>query len=164
MNEQTQMAERTRLGDNCKAAQGIADKAESELADSDSMINSWRSKKQGYLTELEILNAKDPDTLDYDLRMRKLDLEKDADELTGFIDRSLKSQQTMKHSIEMAGLGLTMARDAYTDFTSGSDGITNSQIREMQSIPRTSPQMTEQRRAKIISAMGMDFYNSIPMT
>ncbi len=163
MNDETQLAERTRLGDNCKDAQIVVDRAEGELADSNSLIGSWRVKKQGFMTELDVLNDKDEDSLSYDLRLRKLDLQKDAEELEQFIAGNLKRQIGLKHSIEMANLGLTGARTAYRDYTSGSDGVTQSQIEEMKSIPRTSKMMTEQRRTDIISKMGMNFYNSISL-
>ncbi len=163
--EQKQHSERTRLGDNCITAQNKVAKAETELAESNNMINTWRSKKQKYQTELEILTAKDPDTLNYDLRIRKIDLEKDSAELDGFISRNLKMQETMKHSIEILGIDLTSSRSAYYDFTSVSDSeITQSQMQEMKSIPKSSPQMTEERRMGIVNKMGMDFYqNEVPM-
>ncbi len=157
--EQRQHTERTRLGDSVKEARGRVNKAEGELNESNALISTWRSKKQGYMTELDILN--DRDDLGYELKMRKLDLAKDAEELDLFISGNLKRQETMKHSIEMAGLGLTTAQTAYNDFTAGVDSeLTPSQMREMKSIPKTSKLMTEERRRNIINRMGIDFYNN----
>ncbi len=163
--ERKQHIERTRLGDACQDAQSKVDRAEGELNDSNSLINNWRTKKQGLLAELEILSAKDEDSLGYELKLRKLDLAKDAAELDDFIAGSLGRQESMKHSIEMASLGLTGARTKYNDFTQGVDAqLTASQMEEMKSIPKTSPMMTEERRANIISRAGMSFYtDEVPM-
>ncbi len=163
--EKRQHTERTRLGDACKAGQARVDRAEGELAESNNMINTWRNKKQKYQTELEILSEKDEESLGYELKMRKLDLQKDSEELDLFISGNIKRQETMRHSIEMANLDLTTSRSEYNDFTAGVDGeLTPSQMREMKSIPKTSKLMTEQRRTDIINRMGISFYNDeVPM-
>ncbi len=162
--DREQHAQRTQLGDAVKESQMALDTVEGELAFNKNTINGWRDKRQGYLVELEILNDKDEDTLGYDLRLRKLDLEKDAAELDGFISRSQGREGGMQHSIDMANLRLTKSKSAYTDFVHQTDGeLSDSVLTDLHSIPRTSKLMTPERREMIIARYGQKVYADIPM-
>ncbi len=165
VSEQAAHTERTRLGDSVKEARFNLSEAENALTDSKNTANSYRAKSAKYQTELEILNAKDEDSLGYDLKLRKLDLKKDINELDGFVGANEKNRQVMEHSIEMANHNLNTRQSEYNDFTREDDAIITPSIRaELDSIPRTSKMMTEARRNDIVNRWGFEVYQSIPMT
>ncbi len=162
--EQEAHTERTRLGDSVKQARFNLQEAEDTLTHSKNTANGYRAKKAKYQTELEILSAKDEDSLGYELKLRKLDLQKDIAELEGFVGGNEKNRQVMEHDIEMRNHELNTRQSAYNDFVREDDAVVTPSIRaELDSIPRSSNMMTDERRNDIINRFGFEVYQSIPV-
>lgn len=145
--------EQLEAGNQVKTAQDGLNKAEGALTDNKNMLTSYRNKKSGYQQELEILESKDDDTLPYDLKLRKLDLQKDIDELDGFIGFKTKQQTSLNHSIEMASLNLDKKKGAYQDVVRvDSTTLTSADIEELKHKKLVTMPMAEKK--KWISKLG----------
>ncbi len=92
-------------------ATALKTKYEKGMSDNKERIMGYRSKKANYGAELEMLNAKDE--LNYDLKMRKLDLEENMNSMDLFVSGLEKEQMSLQHSIDVSSLQVNNAKAEY---------------------------------------------------
>ncbi len=109
MNIPTQ--EQTDAGAVVQEAMAVKTKYEKGMSDNKNRIMGYRSKKANYGAELEMLNAKE--SLNYDLKMRKLDLEENISSMDLFIGGLEKEQMSLQHSIDVSSLQVNNAKAEY---------------------------------------------------
>jgi len=97
-------------GQKVQAAMAVQKKYQKGMDDNKERIMGYRSKKQGYATEIEMLNSKE---LNFELKMRKLDLEENVSNIDIFISGLEKEQLGIQHSIDVSSLGVNTAKDEY---------------------------------------------------
>ncbi len=142
----TQTEAQTVAGNEVIQARSHLEGLEDDLKSSENRINSYRVKKQGYNTELEILRSKhDGDTskLPYDLQLKVLDLTKDVAELDSMISYG-SNRESEKHAIEMANINLASKQGVYQDLVRKENTtLTSADIEELKHKTMVSMPMSE---------------------
>ncbi len=135
---------------------------EGELAASKQNVASFRSKQEGYRTELSMLQAREEagDDLPASLRIKMIDLSVDIKELDGNISRAGSGDMEIQHNIDLSRISVQKAKDNYQSIVApaGSGNLSKADIDFLKTHkPRTKLSTSE--REALIGRYGMQAYN-----
>ena len=156
--------EATQAGESVKEAQRIADGFQSELTNNNDLVLQMRGKKQTYLTEMEMLSAKE--NLSLDLRRRQIELEAQTEAVSKNIESMTKDQPNIQHRIDVSTLNLNSARETYQKLIRPAIGGGNLSDFDINHLKQQKPrsQQTHSEKIALVDKYGMAAYTEhVPM-
>ena len=153
-------------GEAVQAAVSVADKYQSQMDMNKDLISQMRAKKSTYNTELEMLAEKGEDSLSYELKFRKIDLQKDISTLESNISNMTSEQDNIQHHIDVAGISVKSARAKYTEITAPPSVSGNLSSADIEFLKSSKPRSLQsfQEKQELIHKYGHDaFTEHCPM-
>jgi len=156
--------EQREAGMQVQRAQAIVDEHQSKMKNNSDLVLQMRTTKQGYATELEMLEAKGDDVT-LEMKYRKVELEGAIKAVGANIDGMESENPNIQHKIDMATMALNSRKTTYQGLVQPAmtGNLSNFDIEQLkQSKPRSK--QSHQEKKTIVDKYGMKAYMEyVPM-